>query len=75
MTDPKALVDKLWNYCNILRDDGLTADLGYARSVVRLDGKVVTIYYFNGPRDEDRTIQATIWTPAGGTARDGASLR
>ena len=24
MTDPKALVAKLWNYCNILRDDGLS---------------------------------------------------
>src|SRR6201997_3744057 len=24
MTDEKALVDKLWNYCNILRDDGLS---------------------------------------------------
>ena len=24
MTDPKALVQKLWNYCNILRDDGLS---------------------------------------------------
>jgi type I restriction enzyme M protein len=24
MTNPKALVDKLWNYCNILRDDGLS---------------------------------------------------
>lgn len=24
MTDPKALVDKLWNYCNTLRDDGLS---------------------------------------------------
>ena len=24
MTDPKALVDKLWNYCHILRDDGLS---------------------------------------------------
>jgi len=24
MTDPKTLVDKLWNYCNILRDDGLS---------------------------------------------------
>ena len=23
MTDSKALVDKLWNYCNVLRDDGL----------------------------------------------------
>ena len=24
MTNSKALVDKLWNYCNILRDDGLS---------------------------------------------------
>jgi type I restriction enzyme M protein len=24
MTDAKVLVDKLWNYCNILRDDGLS---------------------------------------------------
>ena len=24
MTNPSALVQKLWNYCNILRDDGLS---------------------------------------------------
>jgi type I restriction enzyme M protein len=24
MTDSKQLVNKLWNYCNILRDDGLS---------------------------------------------------
>jgi type I restriction enzyme M protein len=24
MTDPKALVQKLWSYCNVLRDDGLS---------------------------------------------------
>ena len=24
MTDAKALVDRLWNYCSILRDDGLS---------------------------------------------------
>ena len=24
MTDPKQLVQKLWNYCDILRDDGLS---------------------------------------------------
>jgi hypothetical protein len=34
-----------------------------ARSLVRPDGRVVTVYYFNGPRDEDRAIQATIWRP------------
>ena len=24
MADPKQLVQKLWNYCGILRDDGLS---------------------------------------------------
>jgi type I restriction enzyme M protein len=24
MSDPRALVQKLWNYCNVLRDDGLS---------------------------------------------------
>ncbi len=24
MSDAKVIVDKLWNYCNILRDDGLS---------------------------------------------------
>lgn len=24
VTDSKVLVDKLWNYCNVLRDDGLS---------------------------------------------------
>ena len=24
MSDPQALVQKLWNYCNVLRDDGLS---------------------------------------------------
>ncbi len=54
---------RTWGPEIVLRDDGLTGDLGYPRSVVRPDGKVVTIYYFNGPKDEDRTIQATIWRP------------
>ena len=52
-----------WGSEIILRDDGLSGDLGYPRSVVRPDGRVLTAYYFNGPRDEDRTIEATLWTP------------
>ena len=54
---------RTWGPELVLRDDGLTGDLGYPRSVVRPDGKVLTVYYFNGPHDEDRTIQATIWAP------------
>jgi hypothetical protein len=54
---------RTWGAEIILRDDGLTGDLGYPRSVMRPDGKMFTVYYFNGPRDEDRTIQGTFWTP------------
>ena len=54
---------RTWGPEVMLRDDGLTGDLGYPRSLVRPDGKVFTIYYFNGPRDEDRTIQGTFFTP------------
>ena len=52
-----------WGSEIVLRDDGYSGDLGYARSVVRPDGRVLTVYYFNGPRDEDRPIEATLWTP------------
>lgn len=54
---------KTWGPEIVLRDDGLTGDLGYPRSLVRPDGCVLTVYYFNGPRDEDRTIQGTFWRP------------
>ncbi|MCX6897660.1 MAG: SUMF1/EgtB/PvdO family nonheme iron enzyme [Verrucomicrobia bacterium] len=54
---------RTWGPEIILHDDGLTGDLGYPRSVVRPDGKVLTVYYFNGPRDEDRAIEGTLWRP------------
>ena len=40
-----------------------TIDLVYPGSVQRPDGKVVTVYYFNGPAHPERTIEATIWDP------------
>ena len=61
---------RTWGPEIILRDDGLTGDLGYPRSIVRPDGRVLTIYYFNGPRDEDRTIEGTLWTPPAAAPRD-----
>jgi len=54
---------RTWGEEIVLRDDGLTGDLGYPRSVQRPDGKVVTAYYFNGPKDSDRAIEATVWRP------------
>ena len=54
---------KTWLPEVIVRDDGFDGDLGYPRSIVRPDGKVLTICYFNGPRGEDRAIEGTFWTP------------
>lgn len=42
---------------------GGNGDLGYPRSVQRLDDKVVTVYYHNVDQDQERFIAATIWTP------------
>lgn len=51
-----------WGPEIILRADGFDGDLGYPRSVVRPDGKVLTVYYFNGPNEDDRAIEGTLWT-------------
>jgi hypothetical protein len=53
-----------WSEPITLRQDGGTWDLGYTRSAVRPDGKVVTVYYFNDRKDSERFIGATIWDPA-----------
>ena len=50
-----------------LRDDGGSWDLGYPRTMLRPDGTLVTVYYFNSKGDsvqQDggvRHIAATIW--------------
>jgi hypothetical protein len=46
-----------------LRDDGRTFDIGYTRSVQRLDGKIVTIYYYTTKSHREQHIAATIWDP------------
>ncbi|MFH1737908.1 MAG: sialidase family protein, partial [bacterium] len=54
---------RTWDEEIILRDDGGNWDLGYPRTVQRLDGKTVTVYYFNEAADKERYIAATIWNP------------
>jgi len=54
---------KTWSEVIRLRDDGLNWDLGYTRSVERLDGKVVTIYYYSTEANPQQHIAATIWEP------------
>ena len=51
-----------WGPEIVIREDGYDGDLGYPRSLVRPDGKVLTVYYFNGPKEDDRAIEGTFWT-------------
>lgn len=52
-----------WGREIVLRDDGVTHDLGYPRSFQRSDGKVVTVYYYNDGPHTERFIAATTWDP------------
>lgn len=56
-----------WGAEIVLRDDGGSWDLGYPRTMLRPDGTLVTVYYFNSKTDpiqQDggvRHIAATLW--------------
>jgi hypothetical protein len=54
---------KTWSSPIVLRDDGGAADVGYVRSIIRPDGKIVAAYYYNEHSSPDRYIAATIWDP------------
>jgi BNR repeat-like domain len=54
---------KTWGEDIVLRDDGGSTDVGYPRSVLRPDGKVVTVYYYSDRTGPTRYIGATIFDP------------
>jgi len=55
---------KTWGEETALRTDGGTWDLGYPRMVVRPDGRVVVIYYYNTKEIRAQHIGVTIFDPA-----------
>lgn len=55
---------KTWSDPIVLRDDAGGRDIGYVRSVLRPDGKVVMVYYYHDQSGPTRYIAATIWEPA-----------
>ncbi|MBM3852922.1 MAG: hypothetical protein FJ399_07165 [Verrucomicrobia bacterium] len=57
---------KSWGPEFFLRDDARTWDIGYCRSVVRADGRIVTIYYYATAAHYENHIAATIWSPPRG---------
>lgn len=52
-----------WSAPFSLRDDGGGRDLGYVRSVIRPDGKIVSVYYYHDKPNSPRYIAATLWDP------------
>ena len=46
-----------------IRSDARTWDFGYPRSVVRPDGRIVSIYYYTTEEHREQHIAATIWHP------------
>jgi len=52
-----------WGPELVLRDDARTWDIGYCRSVVRRDGKIVTVYYYATKDHIENHLAATIWSP------------
>ncbi|HBG26550.1 MAG: hypothetical protein A2Y10_01135 [Planctomycetes bacterium GWF2_41_51] len=54
---------KTWSQQIVLRDDALSWDIGYVRSMQRPDGKVVCLYYYHTKENPQQHIAATIWEP------------
>jgi len=54
---------KTWGLEIHLRDDGRTWDIGYPQTVVRPDGKLVTLYYYTTEENPEQHIAGTIWDP------------
>lgn len=55
-----------WSDAIALRDDGGGRDIGYVRSVIRPDGKIVAVYYYQDRAGPTRYLAATIWDPGKG---------
>lgn len=52
---------RTWGAPVALRQDASDWDLGYPRTIVRRDGRLVSVYYFNDRSGPERYIAATIW--------------
>ena len=54
---------KTWGDAVALRSDAGGRDIGYVRSIVRPDGRVVAVYYYQDRSGPTRYLAATIWNP------------
>lgn len=60
---------KTWSEPFRLRDDGGGRDIGYVRSIIRPDGKIVSVYYYHDRTGPLRYLAATIWDPGTSSRR------
>lgn len=52
---------RTWSAPRALHAGAADWDLGYPRTVVRRDGRLVTVYYFNDPSGPERYIGYSLW--------------
>ena len=52
---------KTWTAPFVLKGNSVSHDAGYPRSIVRPDGKIVTVYPFTAHGQVDCHLLATIW--------------
>jgi BNR repeat-like domain len=55
---------RTWSQPIALRTNGGSQDIGYPRSVIRPDGRLVTVYAFHETGNPNREIEALIWEPS-----------
>ncbi|KQV41685.1 hypothetical protein ASC96_17755 [Rhizobium sp. Root1204] len=54
---------RTWSRETVIRRDGGSPDLGYPRVVVKPDGSLLCVYYFNEKEDGERFIAASVVMP------------
>ena len=54
---------KTWSEEHIIRGDARTWDIGYTRTVIRPDGKLLSLYYYATDKDHQQHIAGTVWEP------------
>lgn len=64
---------RTWSPETVVRGDGGSPDLGYPRAVVKPDGSLLCVYYFNEEEDGERFIAASTITPTLGTGIEKAA--
>lgn len=60
-----------WSEPVRLRDDCVNPDMGYCKSVLRGDGRIVTAYYYSTKDQPEMHIAATIWQPEAARRHEG----